>query len=96
MVKAFRKPIEVEAVQWFPGVKVKDVQESNRLSPMFIASNNEGIFEQCAVFEFERNRITIRSGDWIVTYPDGTRLPVSERSFSEQFSTHCCFPPNCS
>ena len=68
-MKFRKKPIEVEAKQWFPGVEIDGVRE-------------RGAY---AVIDAPEGLRLVDEGDWIVTDAAGERFPIKPDVFAATY-----------
>jgi len=72
MAKFRRKPVVIEAEQWFPGVKIKGVTEPDWESRLGTIHTLEGL-------------MTVSPGDWIVTGIKSEKYPVKPDIFEATY-----------
>ena len=70
MPKFVTKRIVVEAEQWFPGVKISDVEQTG---------------EQTAVIQTLEGHHLVSPGDWIITRVKGEKYPVKDSIFEATY-----------
>ena len=73
MPKFRKRPIVIEAEQWFPGIEIKGVKKS------LVWAGRKGTIET-----LEGNLI-VEPGDWIITGIKGERYPVKDDIFQETY-----------
>lgn len=81
-MKFRKKPIVIEAVQWFPGDEVSGVQ---RLSHMQAKENNIDAFYRYGWIETLEGGHVVSPGDWIITGIAGEKYPCKDHIFKETY-----------
>lgn len=66
MNKYRKKPIVIEAEQWFPGKEIEGVFEKIDGGSFLIAADETGVFDIAASIETLEGRMLVRKGDWII------------------------------
>lgn len=66
MAKYRKKPVIIEAEQWFPGIKIENVEHSVKKLGCDI-SFRDLYGENYALLDTGDGRVLIESGDWIIT-----------------------------
>lgn len=72
-MKVQKKPTILEAEQWKPGAKIKDVQEQPYNHP------NHGVTTSAWIMDGHRRMINLKEGDWILTEPSGVHYVASNQ-----------------
>jgi hypothetical protein len=67
-----KRPIVVEAVQWYPGVEIDGLD-------IRISSNRSFVAE--GIITTSNGHMTVRAGDYIVTGVKGEKYPVEQDAF---------------
>lgn len=80
-MKYRKKPVVVEAEQWFPGKDVDGVVSSTESSSLFIAPDSSGVYDQVAFIETLEGRFWIFPGDYIITGVKGEKYPCKPEIF---------------
>jgi hypothetical protein len=80
MAKYRKKPVVIEAEQWFPGKHIEGVINSPVLEPT--ADNPLGAYGQIHTLE---GIMTCISGDWIITGVKGERYPCKPDIFDANY-----------
>lgn len=76
MAKFRRKPVVVQADQWFPGQPLEGVQERRRRdSPLGVVG----------IIKTPRGDMVAMPGDWIITGVAGERYPCREDIFYKTY-----------
>jgi hypothetical protein len=78
MPKYRKKPVEIEAVQWFEGDQVEGVQDLAMLSEMYFSkSAADGRY----FVQTLEGMMQVSNGDWIITGVKGERYPCKPDIF---------------
>lgn len=72
MPKFRKKPVVIEAHQWFPGRKVEGVTEHD---------TGSSITEVIGFIDTLEGRMTAMPGDWIITGVAGEKYPCKDQIF---------------
>lgn len=80
-----RKPIEVDAIQWFYDIKHPSIDEEDLVEYNYTCSlcGNPGLHG--IVRGIDHDWVAICPGDWIVTDPNGVIDVVNNIDFIEQY-----------
>jgi hypothetical protein len=73
-MKFRKKPVVIEATQWFPGIKVDGVFEENNMT-------NYGRVGPSAWIATLEGRHEVSAGDWIITGVKGEKYPCKPDIF---------------
>jgi len=79
MPKFRKKPVVIEAVQWFPGVKIDGVKEATDLDP----NSPEGL--GWATIPTLEGTMTVSPGDWVITGVKGEKYPCKPDIFAATY-----------
>lgn len=77
MAKFRKRPIVIEAVQWYPGVPLEGVIEG-----AFISGDEQGYEARCPTLE---GIFGVTAGDWIITGIKGERYPCKPDIFEATY-----------
>lgn len=80
MARFRKKPVEVEAVQWFPGKEVPGVVRRTKIVPRFDEFDEP--YQEYFCIDTLEGELTVRSGDWIITGVAGERYPCKPDIFA--------------
>ena len=80
MTKYRKKPVVIEAEQWWPGKRIDGVVESPVLEPTDY--NPEGVYGQIETLE---GVMTCTPGDWIITGVKGEKYPCKPDIFEATY-----------
>lgn len=84
-MKYRKKPLIIEADQWFPGCEFEGVidKEENGMPLMFADENN--IFHQCAKIKTLEGDMIVRPGDYVITGIKGEKYPCKPHIFEATY-----------
>lgn len=68
-MKFRKKPVVIDATQWFPGVKIEGIQDQK---PLAFVETLEG-------------RMTVSPGDWVITGVKGEKYPCKPDIFEATY-----------
>lgn len=74
-MKFRKKPIIIEAEQWFPGKDIEGV----------VLTTDIDITEPYPVIETLEGELLVKPGDWIITGIAGERYPCKDSIFKETY-----------
>lgn len=75
MAKYRKKPVIIEAIQWFPGMELEDVCEVP----------NFGSVPACGLIDTLEGQMRVSSGDWIITGVKGEKYPCKPDIFAATY-----------
>ena len=81
-MKFRKKPVVIDAVQWFPGIKVDGVIEIDPCSPDDPAY---GGYVEKGEIETREGKHTVSYGDWIITGVKGEKYPCKPDIFEATY-----------
>lgn len=80
-----KKPVVIEAYQWFPGMKTDDVVEKPPGSSMMISPDEKGVFDQCGYIDTLEGKMVVSRGDYIITGIKGEKYPCKPDIFEQTY-----------
>ncbi len=88
-----KKPIIIEAVQWFPGIVIEGLRDYATDPPPYHLRMSH--LEPYAVIDTSEGRMKVSSGDWIITGIAGEKYPCKDEIFKATYELveDACFPP---
>jgi len=78
-MKFRKKPVVIEATQWFPGVKIEGVEEGVYVDGPFVG------LKYASVDTLEGRVLNVSPGDWIITGIKGERYPCKPDIFEATY-----------
>jgi len=78
-----KKPVVIEAYQWFPGMKTKDVIQPDFKDPKVIVSEGETLSPYIETLE---GRYLVSPADYIITGIKGEKYPCKPDIFEETYN----------
>jgi hypothetical protein len=80
-----KKPIEIEAEQWFPGKDVPGVMLEE-----YEDAQSIGTCREYYVVTAHKQRVVLSRGDWVIPEPDGRgHYPVKDDIFRATYDPVC-------
>lgn len=84
-MKYRKKPIVIEAEQWFSDKEIDGVQK-NREDGSFLTYFDElGVLNQAAFIETLEGKMLVKQGDWIITGIEGEKYPCKPDIFEKTY-----------
>ena len=81
MAKYRKKPVVIEAVQWFPGSNLDDVVEKpDRVDPA-----TRKLVPAHGLIKTLEGWMTVSSGDWVITGVAGEKYPCKDEIFQQTY-----------
>lgn len=84
-MKFRKKPIIIEAEQWFSGKQIEGVFEKDENTSCIIAPDENGIYHRVAYIYTLEGRMIVRQGDWIITGVNGEKYPCKPDIFEKTY-----------
>ncbi len=84
MARYRKKPIVIEAEQWFPGIKVEGVEHP----PLPGTSQGEECLRAhgpCGLVHTLEGKMIVMPGDWVITGIAGERYPCKDDIFRQTY-----------
>lgn len=86
-MKFRKKPVVIDAVQWFPGIPVEGVVEKD---------TGDAITEVLGIIRTLEGDMTVMPGDWIITGVKGEKYPCKPDIFAATYEpANSAAPPQC-
>jgi hypothetical protein len=87
MAKFRKKPVVIEAEQWFPGKKIEGVIEDNTILLEFSDKSWEPPRQKsiCAFINTLEGQMIVTERDWIITGVNGEKYPCKPDIFEKTY-----------
>lgn len=88
-MKFRKKPIVIEAEQWFPGKEIEGVITEGLGGGLMMAPNANGVFDQIGYIETFEGKMIVYPGDWIIQGINGEKYPCKPDIFEKTYERVC-------
>lgn len=83
MARFRKKPVVIEAVQWFPGKQIEGVreydEEGTRIGELSAGAAHHGYITTL------EGDMRVTAGDWVITGVKGEKYPIKDSIFRETY-----------